>query len=156
MTAVSNSGKSTGNLALEAFLPYRLNRLADVVSRKFAKIYKDRYGLTRPEWRTLATLGQFGSLTSTEIVNHSAMHKTRVSRAVSALERRHWLKRSTDADDRRVEHLVLSRAGDKVYRDLVPLAEDFEMQVYGNLGKRDAAAVKAGLEVLERQLGLTG
>lgn len=156
MRTVSGGEKPAENLALEAFLPYRLNRLADVVSRKFAKVYKDRYGLTRPEWRALATLGQFGSLTSTEIVNHSAMHKTRVSRAVSSLEKRHWLKRSTDSDDRRVEHLVLTRAGEKVYRDLVPLAADFEMQVYGNLGKRDAAAVKAGLAVLERQLGLTG
>lgn len=156
MNAASGDGKPAESLTLEGFLPYRLNRLADVVSRKFAKIYKDRHGLTRPEWRTLATLGQFGRLTSTEIVNHSAMHKTRVSRAVSALEKRQWLKRSTDADDRRVEHLVLTRAGDAVYRDLVPLAQTFERQVYGNLGKRDAAAVRAGLEVLERQLGLAG
>jgi len=40
-------------LELETFLPYRLNRLADVVSRDFAKIYRDRHGLTRPEWRLL-------------------------------------------------------------------------------------------------------
>ena len=45
-------------LELEMFLPYRLNRLADAVSREFSKIYRDRYGLTRPEWRTLAGLGQ--------------------------------------------------------------------------------------------------
>ena len=156
MTFSSSGIKAPENLPLEAFLPYRLNRLADVVSRKFSKIYKDRHGLTRPEWRTLATLGQYGSLTSTEIVNHSAMHKTRVSRAVSALEKRRWLKRSTDPDDRRIEHLTLTGAGEKVYLDLVPLAAAFEIEVYGNLGKRDTAAVKAGLGVLERQLGLAG
>ncbi|MGO4837536.1 MarR family transcriptional regulator, partial [Rhizobiaceae sp. 2RAB30] len=54
-------------LALEDFLPYRLNRLADAVSREFQKIYKERHGLTRPEWRTLATLGQFGTMTATGI-----------------------------------------------------------------------------------------
>ena len=43
---------------------------------------------------------------------------------------------------------MLTRAGDRVYRDLVPLAAEFEKQVYGNLGSRDSAAVKAGLEVL--------
>ncbi|MET0575804.1 MAG: MarR family transcriptional regulator, partial [Mesorhizobium sp.] len=30
-------------LELEMFLPYRLNRLADAVSREFSKIYRDRY-----------------------------------------------------------------------------------------------------------------
>ncbi|TIQ53863.1 MAG: winged helix-turn-helix transcriptional regulator, partial [Mesorhizobium sp.] len=60
-------------LCLEHFLPYRLNRLADAISREFSKIYKDRYGLSRPEWRTLATLGQFGTTTATAIGAHSAM-----------------------------------------------------------------------------------
>ncbi|TIP68974.1 MAG: MarR family transcriptional regulator, partial [Mesorhizobium sp.] len=45
-------------LELESFLPYRLYRLADAVSREFSRVYKDRHGLTRPEWRTLAGLGQ--------------------------------------------------------------------------------------------------
>ncbi len=78
-------------LELEMFLPYRLNRLADAVSREFSKIYRDRYGLTRPQWRTLAGLGQHGTMTATAIGEQSAMHKTKVSRAVAELERRKWL-----------------------------------------------------------------
>ncbi len=35
-------------LELESFLPYRLYRLADAVSREFSRVYKDRHGLTRP------------------------------------------------------------------------------------------------------------
>ena len=69
-------------LELESFLPYRLNRLAESVSREFSKIYRDCFGLTRPEWRTLATLGEFGTITATAIGEHSSMHKTKVSRAV--------------------------------------------------------------------------
>jgi hypothetical protein len=45
-------------LILESFLPYRLMRLSEAVSREFAKAYHDRYGLTRPEWRVFATLGR--------------------------------------------------------------------------------------------------
>ena len=98
-------------LDLETFLPYRLNRLAEAVSREFSKIYRDRFGLTRPEWRTLATLGQFGTMTATAIGEHSSMHKTKVSRAVAELEKRKWLTRTPDAADRRVEHLALTKAG---------------------------------------------
>ena len=54
-------------LILEDFLPYRLNRLAEAVSRDFSRIYRERYGLTRPEWRTLAALGQYGTMTAKQI-----------------------------------------------------------------------------------------
>lgn len=136
-------------LALETFLPYRLNRLADAVSREFQTIYKDRYGLTRPEWRTLATLGQNGVMTATAIGEHSSMHKTKVSRAVAELERRKWLTRVADGNDRRVGLLSLTRAGEKTYRELVPLAKAFEDNVMAKLGDKERAALAKGLAALE-------
>ena len=142
-----------GVLALETFLPYRLNRLADAVSREFQKIYKDRYGLTRPEWRTLATLGQNGVMTATAIGEHSSMHKTKVSRAVAELERRKWLTRTVDGNDRRVELLSLTRAGEKTYRELVPLAKTFEDALLAKLGERERAALARGLSALETAIG---
>lgn len=137
-------------LSLEDFLPYRLNRLADAVSRSFAKIYRERFGLTRPEWRLLATLGQYGTMTATAIGQHSAMHKTKVSRAVTALEKRRWLKRRSDTADRRVEHLTLTKAGGEAYRELVPLARGFEESLLGRMSARDRNAVLAGLAAIER------
>lgn len=139
-------------LALEGFLPYRLNRLADIVSREFQKIYKQRHGLTRPEWRALATLGQFGTMTATAIGEHSSMHKTKVSRAVAELERRKWLERSVDTEDRRVEHLRLTRTGETIYRELVPIARGFETDILDKMSDADRMAVSKGLAALERRL----
>ncbi len=141
-------------LALEEFLPYRLNRLADKVSREFSKIYADRHGLTRPEWRTLATLGQFGTMTATEIGAHSSMHKTKVSRAVSALEKRKWLARGIDPLDRRLEHLTLTRAGHAAYRDLVPLMKAHEARLLGRASASERQAIQNAIDVLERALKL--
>jgi DNA-binding MarR family transcriptional regulator len=75
-------------LQLEAFLPYRLNRLAAAVSQEFRSVYGPHHDLTIPEWRVLATLGQFEAMSAKAIGRHSAMHKTKVSRAVRALEER--------------------------------------------------------------------
>ena len=50
-------------------------------------------------------------MTATEVGVHSTMHKTKVSRAVFALEQRRWLKRTQDDGDRRVEHLELTAPG---------------------------------------------
>lgn len=124
-------------LALETFLPYRLNRLAEDVSRNFSTIYRDRFGITRPEWRLLATLGQYGTMTATDVGQHSAMHKTKVSRAVTALQQRHWLTRRQDEADRRVEHLQLTGAGLAAYREMVPLAQAFEAKLLAALPEAD-------------------
>ena len=139
-------------LALETFLPYRLNRLAEAVSRDFSRIYKERFGLTRPEWRLLATLGQYGTMTATGIGAHSAMHKTKVSRAVTALENRRWLAREADGRDRRIEHLSLTKAGEDAYREMVPLAREFEKRLWNGIGAARQAEFDYGLERLEESV----
>ena len=139
-------------LELESFLPYRLCRLADAVSREFSRIYRDRHGLTRPEWRTLSGLGQRGTMTATALGEQSAMHKTKVSRAVAELERRRWLTRIPDENDRRVEHLALTKAGLAAYREMVPLAKAFERELLARLSAEDRVAVARGVAALERAL----
>jgi DNA-binding MarR family transcriptional regulator len=139
-------------LILESFLPYRLMRLSEAVSREFAKAYHDRYGLTRPEWRVFATLGQYGTMTATAIGAHSAMHKTKVSRAVAALEKRKWLSRETDPADRRVERLTLTKAGRAAYREMVPVARDFEAKLLSRIERRESQQVLDGLAVLRHAI----
>lgn len=131
---------------LDAFLPYRLNRAAELVSLRFARRYRDRYGMTRPEWRTLALLGSNGRLTATAIGALSTMHKTKISRAVRALEERHWLRRQADVDDRRVEHLELTPAGQRAYEDIARLARDYEAELRGLFGQNALASLDKGLE----------
>ncbi|MEZ2333801.1 MarR family winged helix-turn-helix transcriptional regulator [Mesorhizobium sp. RCC_202] len=139
-------------LELESFLPYRLYRLADAVSREFSRVYKERHGLTRPEWRTLSGLGQRGTMTATELGEQSAMHKTKVSRAVAELERRRWLTRTPDENDRRVEHLALTKAGLAAYREMVPLAKAFEGELLARMSADERAAVATGIAAMERAL----
>lgn len=138
--------------ALERFTPYRLNDVAERASRSFATIYGERYGLSRPQWRCLATIGQFGRTTARRICEHSSMHKTKVSRAVFALEQRKWLVREADADDRRTEHLALTAAGGRVYRDLARAGQAYEDNLVMALGAENAAALMKGLAAIERIL----
>ena len=68
-------------LTLENFLPYRLARLSEALSAEIQPV-------NRPEWRVLAALADIGPATATALGHHSAQHKTKVSRAVRALELR--------------------------------------------------------------------
>lgn len=140
---------------LEDFLPYRLNRAAELVGQRFAALYKARYDLNRPEWRTLAALGSSGRMTSKAVGAHSSMHKTKVSRAVFALEQRRWLRRAQDEADRRVEHLELTPAGRQAYDELIDLARRYQAELVAAMGAEDVGALSAGLQAIERMAGGT-
>jgi DNA-binding MarR family transcriptional regulator len=151
---IKETQMAADSFELSAFLPYRLNRAAEFVALRFAAQYKARYQLTRPEWRTLAALGSTGRpMTATEVGTHSAMHKTKVSRAVAALEERRWLTRSEDEGDRRLEHLQLTKAGAGAYGELTALAASYQAELDALIGPTGMQALAVGLHAVERAIG---
>lgn len=114
---------------LSDFLPYALNRAAEVTSRGFQQHYKSRYGMLRTEWRVLFHLGRYGAMTASAICARAAMHKTKVSRAVSALEQKRYLRRTQSAEDRRQETLDLTRQGRAVFVDLRHEAQAYDARL---------------------------
>lgn len=142
------------DLRLERFLPYRLNRATAVASKQFSRIYRDEFGLTVPEWRVLATLNALGTASAKEIGRDSAMHKTKVSRAVTSLQQRRWVTRETDDLDRRIEHLSLTSAGQSAFRRLAPKMLAFEEQTLARLSPAERRDLLRGLAVLEKALGI--
>jgi len=79
------------------------------------------------------------------------MHKTKVSRAVFALEKRRWIKRTQDPADRRVEHLELTTVGKSTYKDLVQVANAFEQSFTQSIGDGDAQFLLNALDAIERR-----
>lgn len=113
-------------LRLEQFLPYRLNVVGFFASRALGRIYGAHFGIDIPQWRVIAQLGEFGTLTSRDIGELAQMHKTKVSRAVTELESRGLLSRSENRQDRRESFVSLTAPGLRIYRQIVPLALAFQ------------------------------
>ncbi|MDU9002963.1 MarR family winged helix-turn-helix transcriptional regulator [Sedimentitalea todarodis] len=142
-------------LTLSEFLPYRLNCLSEAMSQEIKPIYRDHFGLNRPEWRVLVALADLGTATAKDVGAHSAQHKTRISRAVRALEQRRWLTRESDPKDRRSEMLTLTAAGHRAYCDLVGPMRAQEAGILDRLSPEDRAALGTALSALENALGLS-
>lgn len=143
-------------LRLESFLPYRLSILSEVVSRALSRIYSDRFGIAIPEWRVVATIGQYGKVTARDVGAHSHMHKTKVSRAVAALEALGYVARTPNPDDMRESFLELTPKGEAMYRELVPQARAFSDALLATLPSAAVADLDELLSRLQeaaRQLG---
>lgn len=141
-------------MKLRDYLPYRLNLLAELTSDHTRPIYRRRHGLTRTEWRVLVNLAEAEPLTATELCALVPAHKTRVSRALAALEGRGWLRRQTDDADHRRAHVRLSPAGKRAVAGIFPQMQAATGALLAPLTDEDRAAVDRGLAVLERLFGL--
>jgi DNA-binding MarR family transcriptional regulator len=133
---------------LEDFLPYKLSVAANRVSRLFARRYSEAYGLTIPEWRVLAMVGRFGTLSPSAVGEWTAMDKVKVSRAAASLVERGLLKQTQDPKDGRGRLLRLTRKGGAVHRGVVPLACELEEQLSGGMSRTEWAGLLRALDKL--------
>ena len=134
-------------IELESFLPYRLSVLANVTSTAIAAAYEERFGLTIPEWRVIAVLTRYPGLSAREVAQKTRMDAVAVSRAVNRLLRAGRVRRAVAPDDRRRSVLQVSAAGAAVYRDVAPLALEFERSLLESIAPADR-------DMLERVLGV--
>ena len=111
---------------LEDFLPYRLSVAASSVSRLCARRFSAAYGLAIPEWRVLAIIGRFGTLSPSAVGEWTAMDKVKVSRAAASLVARGLLRQTQDPDDGRGRLLRLTRRGTTVYEGMLPVVCELE------------------------------
>jgi DNA-binding MarR family transcriptional regulator len=133
---------------LEDFLPYRLSVAANRVSRLFARRYSEAYGLGIPEWRVLALVGRFGTLSPSGVGEWSAMDKVKVSRAAGSLVARGLLRQTPDPEDGRGRLLRLTRRGEAVYDGMVPLACELEGQLAEGLSRTEWSVLLKALDKL--------
>lgn len=141
-------------LRLSSFVPFRLNRLAVEVSNHLSAIYRERFGLDIPEWRVLVTVAGEHGCTAQQIVASTRMHKTRISRAISYLIEKGLIERVANSADRREMQLQLSRAGRRMYSELVPLALERERALMACMSKTEMRGFVAALDRMEEFLGL--
>lgn len=134
----ANQGSNdVGAFDLKAFFPYRVRIFYQAVSTSVSKIYTDAYDLSVAEWRVMSVLGPHQSMSANEITTRSSMNKVNVSRAVSRLRKRGFLKQDIDGDDRRRSVLHLTEEGKDAFGTLVPLVRNVEAQLLDGLNPEE-------------------
>lgn len=130
------------------FTPYLLSLATEVESVAFSSVYRSQFNMTRNEWRVMFHLGRYGDMTATEIGQRARTHKTKVSRAVRALEVKRFLARRTIETDRRSETLSLLPSGRAAYSELARRAAVFEAEFEKRIGTDDALLLRGILRRL--------
>lgn len=136
----------TKRTPLAEFLPYQLSITSNAVSGRIALEYRQRFGLSVPEWRVMAILGDSGSLTQRDLTRLTLMDKVAVNRACKVLEERDLASRQPNAQDGRSHLLELTPKGREMYGMIMPLALEMERRLFANLSVEEVNQFRALLE----------
>ncbi|MBL4620709.1 MAG: winged helix-turn-helix transcriptional regulator [Alphaproteobacteria bacterium] len=104
-------------IALDAFVPYQISVLADLIARRSAAITKS-CGINLSQWRVLAAIADQPGRTANEVTSVTPMDKGIVSRAVKGLLELGLLIRNASQEDGRLAHLFLTPKGRRTYLKL--------------------------------------
>jgi len=113
-------------------LAYKSSRLAKVLSDSLANTYKDM-GITVPQWRVIATLGELGKLTAKAIAQQTHLDKVTVSRALAMLSEKKLISRTVSNKDARAVDISLSNEGNAVYKTLIDIVEAWQADTLSQL-----------------------
>ena len=139
-------------ITLSQFVPYRMVNLATSISSDCSSVYRESFGITTPEWRVLARLAEQYPLNSKELGIAAFMDKSKVSRAINAMDKKALIFRSTDEKDKRAEKLSLTPKGLDLYREVAQKVLAWEADMLSALSKSEAATLTKIMDKLDKKL----
>jgi len=134
---------------LDDLLLYRLSRLLSVAGGMVIRLCEGRFGITRREWRLLATLASRGELGSSQLAEHAQLDRARTSKAIGTLVAKDLVSRTHPAGDRRQVVLRLTARGQVLYDALYPIVTAINSDLMSVLADDEAGMIDAALDRLQ-------
>lgn len=143
--------KNLPEFDLDSYLPYQFSVISSYLSNNLATQYRERHGISVPEWRILVNLAYSDSLSVRDIQWRVSMDKSKISRAVTRLDSAGYLTKRTDPGDRRLLELALTEKGYELVADLVPIAKRFQGELQERLSTK-FAPLKSALDDIMKEI----
>lgn len=105
---------------LDDLLNYRLARLHALSGAPVVRLCEGRYGITRREWRLLASLASRGATSPSELAEQAHLDRARTSRAIGSLVAKELVQRVARPGDARRAVVQITARGQSLYEAMFP------------------------------------
>lgn len=150
MTMMDREIEESINISPGQFLTFRLARVQAKLNAQSSRILKDHAGITLTQWRLLALIGNAGRTTAAVLSREVAMDKGLISRNIKTLVNDGLVQISIDPDDNRAQHLELTEAGTRMFRETLPRMRSRQDALRALLDLEEEAVFNRVLAKLDR------
>ncbi len=133
-------------------LPLRLVLVAKLIDRYIDQLLAEKAQLSIPEWRVIAQLAMLEHSSVRRMARQACVDPAEVSRAAAALERRGFVKREDNPNDRRSPQFSLTPIGAAHFAQFRPHWNHFTAALLSNVSAADSATIERGLTRFARAL----
>lgn len=151
MTQDTTTADRLGDIGLESYPPYLMNR---IMGRYNAALQKEMQalGLTTPQMRALAVLSVTDGLLIGELAVYAVVQQSTLSRALDPLTRDGLIRREADAEDNRATRIFITQAGREANDRLWPHMSRANEAMFKGVPDADRRAFTATLQTMLRNI----
>lgn len=114
--------EDAGVADIRKWLTVRVQTLASELNRQMTAMLRDHFGLTLPEWRVIAHLGNRDSASVQMLAALTGMDKAQTSRTITSLTLSSTITRENDPSDGRAILLRLTDKGRALFAEIQPIS----------------------------------
>ncbi|QDF97615.1 hypothetical protein CJ010_14255 [Azoarcus sp. DD4] len=126
------------------FLPYLINRATSFLNLEFQKVL-DGYGLTLTHWRVIAFLSEQDGLSVNALADATVTEQSTLSRALTNLVNRGYIRREPSPEDSRSVHIFLAPEGRVAFEQILERALRIEARALAGLDDGEQEHLRATL-----------
>lgn len=124
----------------ELSIPFRISWVARLQRARFDARARD-LGLTRAQWRVIATIRLKEGLSQTDVASQLEVSNVTAGRIIDRLAERGWVERRAHPEDRRARCLYLAPAATPMLEQLSELGADEERIALHGLSDEERATL---------------
>jgi DNA-binding MarR family transcriptional regulator len=145
------SSKLTSPDVIDDFLMYRLSRLLATGGASVIRLCEGKLGITRREWRMMASLKPYCSMLSSELAEHAHIDRARTSRAISSLVAKGLIDRQIVPNDQRKATVTLTDKGRSMYESFFPVVAELNQRMLQGLSQEVLQALDTALTHIQTE-----
>lgn len=146
---MAESGGLTQPQSINDLLLFRINRLLSVGGAPVIRLCEGAHGISRCEWRLLATIADAGGLMPSQLAQHAQLDRARTSKAITSLVQKKLVQREVQLGDKRKALVHLSGAGQALYAKLFPQVLVIHHELLGLLTGAEVTLLDGLLDKLQ-------
>jgi DNA-binding MarR family transcriptional regulator len=146
-----DQGPTLGEIGLEAFAPYLMNRAMGRWNAEIVAALRD-HGLTTAQMRALAVLSVRPRPTIQELATYTVTEPSTMSRTLDALEVRGLIRRDARRNDARAREIALTEAGAAAFARFWPAMRASHERLFAGIDRAEREAFLATLRRVLRNV----
>jgi DNA-binding MarR family transcriptional regulator len=136
---------------IEELLLFRMSQILAAGGAPVIRLCEGQYGITRREWRVIASLQTAKRMLSSELAEHLQLDRARTSRAITSLVTKGLLQRHGVANDLRKAEVEMTDKGRALYTKLFPQVQEINAGLLSTLTDAEIELLDSALTTLQKQ-----